>query len=168
MKWVKASERKPDALKDRHRLNVKYKGFADSIICIKGRWYWNNDTPTEYLINAESWSAIEWLDESTPPVSAEVCDCCGSTDNHIQCVCHKCRNKWMPQTPPVSAMEDGWVKAETPPETNERVLCLCDTGLRRVGYFYKNEWEQDGPYSSFKQDGYTVTHWHPLPPPPSK
>ncbi len=71
-------------------------------------------------------------------------------------------------TPPVSAMEDGWVKAETPPETNERVLCLCDTGLRRVGYFYKNEWEQDGPYSSFKQDGYTVTHWHPLPPPPSK
>ena len=77
--------------------------------------------------------------------------------------------KWLDEsTPPVSAMEDGWVKAETPPETNERVLCLCDTGLRRVGYFYKNEWEQDGPYSSFKQDGYTVTHWHPLPPPPSK
>ncbi len=134
MKWVKASERMPVALKDRQRINIKYKGVADSIINISGRWYWNNDVPTEYLISQDSLIAIEWLDESTPPVSA---------------------------------MEDGWVKVETPPKTGKRVLCLCDTGLMRVGYFYKNGWEQDGPYSSFEQDGYTITHWRPLPPPPS-
>ena len=70
MKWVKASERMPVALKDRQRINIKYKGVADSIINISGRWYWNNDVPTEYLISQDSLLAIEWLDESTPPVSA--------------------------------------------------------------------------------------------------
>ena len=28
------------------------------------------------------------------PCTTHVCDCCGSTENHQQRVCHKCRNKW--------------------------------------------------------------------------
>lgn len=55
------------------------------------------------ILNAMDEYALQQAQASTPPVSAEVCDCCGSTESHLQCVCHNCRNKWTPQAPPVSA-----------------------------------------------------------------
>jgi hypothetical protein len=68
MKWVRASVQKmPPPLADRKRLNIKYKGEPDLLVCRDGLWFWYADTDQYSMQNRvhnHSWSAIEWLDES--------------------------------------------------------------------------------------------------------
>lgn len=66
MEWVKASERLPAAPgKNRHKINVKYRGSADVIQYINGIWYWLHEgKSTQYPVIDELWEAIQWLDES--------------------------------------------------------------------------------------------------------
>src|SRR6185369_6118834 len=66
MRWRKASERLPEGI-DGQRLNIKYKGKADTLTFLSKRWCWLDNSITEsekYPVDKDSWSAIEWLDES--------------------------------------------------------------------------------------------------------
>lgn len=57
-----------------------------------------------------------------------------------------------------------WVSVEERlPEPIQRVLCLTSSGLRGVGYLYKNAFVQDGVGMTFPESGYVVTHWMSLP-----
>ena len=205
MKWVKASERMPVALKDRQRINIKYKGVADSIINISGRWYWNNDVPTEYLISQDSLLAIEWLDESTPPVSAndaalmdvdkpdgvyavnlswginyhptdlskvmKAKDCL-FIGTGKECADFIYKNK----PAPVSAMEDGWVDVRNALPDNEGLYLAWVTNHSFLGppesffivyYGFANDEDATEMFWSYMMKPIDVTHWRPLPPPPS-
>ena len=83
-------------------------------------------------------------------------------------------------SPSVSAMEDGWVKVEDKlPEPHKcvvgwhskqlmPVVCFIQNGIKTnywslvTGCFYT-----DGMETIQSVTG-SITHWHPLPPPPSK
>ncbi len=67
LRWVKASG--PPIGKENHaRLHIKHKGVPDILIWVTGRWYWwlgNIHKSLAYPVDKETWSDIEWLDEST-------------------------------------------------------------------------------------------------------
>jgi len=66
--------------------------------------------------------------------------------------------------------KEQWVKIEEGgkmPGEGERVLCLTSSGLMSVGFFYKGVWERNDVSKSFAEHGYTITHWMPLPTPPT-
>lgn len=66
MKWIKASERLPEKV-DKRKLNAKYKGQPELLVCLEGSWYWYELSFLEsrkYPVDKDSWSVIEWIDES--------------------------------------------------------------------------------------------------------
>lgn len=48
----------------------------------------------------------------------------------------------------------------------EPVLCLTQTGLMRVGWTIFDRWYLGNGYAD--EQGYSVTHWMPLPEPPTE
>jgi hypothetical protein len=48
-----------------------------------------------------------------------------------------------------------------------RVLCCTDSGYITQGYLMNGDWMYDARSVKFKDYGYIVTHWMPLPPKPS-
>ena len=103
-------------------------------------------------------------------------------------------NRLDESTPPVYAMEDGWVKVEDGcemPEVGSQVLITVDysewgKNERRIfiaNVHFADELRPYGGLNSLTGSGFltgiyfsvphipnpdAVTHWHPLPPPPSK
>jgi hypothetical protein len=81
LKWVKASDQMPPTPDDKKRLHINYKGRPNILIYLNGIWCWLDDTDfnsSDYPVHDDSWSAIEWLDEScqadsgvTPAVEKE-------------------------------------------------------------------------------------------------
>jgi hypothetical protein len=70
MKWVKAKERPIPTPAERSRVNIKYKDKPDLLVYWNGNWYWydgDNKFPEDNIVHQDSWSAIEWLDESPQP-----------------------------------------------------------------------------------------------------
>lgn len=66
-RWIKASERLPivPENKQRHCINIKYKGTPDTLLWYHGSWYWSKDNVNDslqYPVHNDSWSAIEWLE----------------------------------------------------------------------------------------------------------
>ena len=68
--------------------------------------------------------------------------------------------------------DNKWIKIKenypsTLPNNGNIVLCLTNTGLMTIGFIYKGVWERNDVAKSFQEHGYVVTHWRPLPAPPS-
>lgn len=74
--WVKATTEMPVGKKDREKISVKYKGSPDVLIFLEGKWNWWDDLYDKrnpmidkcYVVNPDSWAAIEWLKESPQQV----------------------------------------------------------------------------------------------------
>jgi hypothetical protein len=67
LKWVKASEQMPPTAYDKKRLHIKFEGEPRLLIYLNGIWCWLDDTDfnsSDYPVFENSWSDIEWLDES--------------------------------------------------------------------------------------------------------
>lgn len=67
--WVKATHRPIPVPGERQKVHIKYKGKPDLLVYWNGNWYWydgDNQFPEDNIVHQSSWSAIEWLDESTP------------------------------------------------------------------------------------------------------
>lgn len=64
--WVKASERLPPEGIEKQRISIRYKGNPDVLIFTEGRWCWYDEKGNSdwFVVKGDSWSAIEWLDES--------------------------------------------------------------------------------------------------------
>lgn len=66
--WVKASEggKNLPKIKKYGRLAIRYKGQPDLLRKVNGNWCWVNEKweDEDYKVHAESWTAIEFLDES--------------------------------------------------------------------------------------------------------
>lgn len=64
------------------------------------------------------------------------------------------------------AKEHLWVQVSCLPVEGKRVLLLTDFGCMEVGYLLNGEWERNWAGDTFKESGYTITHWSNLPPKP--
>lgn len=74
-------------------------------------------------------------------------------------------------TPPVSARENGWVKVEDRLPENEDEVLVVHTEAGGISIaFYCDELKRWVPTDTdIERNGQIlVTHWRPLPPPPSK
>jgi len=65
-RWTKASEHGKPTGNDRQRISIKYKGNPDVLIFINENWCWfDSMSGSDYfIVQEDSWSAIEWLSES--------------------------------------------------------------------------------------------------------
>lgn len=73
--WVKASEKPIPIPENRTFHHIKYKGVPDMLEYYHGSWYWydtskDKRTPS-MLVQPDSWSAIEWLDETAQQAPVE-------------------------------------------------------------------------------------------------
>lgn len=67
--WVKAMELMPTG-QEKKKLHIKYKGVPDVLVFLNGRWCWNDNSfsaAKDFVVQKDSWSAIEWLSEPTAP-----------------------------------------------------------------------------------------------------
>lgn len=62
-------------------------------------------------------------------------------------------------------LPDGWIKCSERMPVNSDIPCFvyCKDGVRRTGYFDGNDWAMNGKYYEIQ----FVTHWQPLPAPPT-
>ena len=73
-------------------------------------------------------------------------------------------------------MKDKWISVEERlPEgepSGKRYLVHTNTGNITLGYYYFNydgnelDWQMESQTGNFKDWGYIITHWMPLPKPP--
>ncbi len=62
-----------------------------------------------------------------------------------------------------------WINVnDSLPPQGERVLVYCSSGLIDKGYRLGGLWERDWAGMTFKEAGYKITHWMPLPEPPQQ
>ena len=193
MKWIKASERLPIFS---HKTISRFIHTQTPLF----------DAQNFAIINPDKVNEWEWLDESTPPVSAndaalmdvdkpdgvyavnlswginyhptdlskvmKAKDCL-FIGTGKECADFIYKNK----PAPVSAREDGWVDVRNALPDNEGLYLAWVTNHSFLGppesffivyYGFANDEDATEMFWSYMMKPIDVTHWRPLPPPPSK
>lgn len=129
-----------EGLPDKVRVNVKYKGYANIIYNYK-KDEWCFDDSEGMIVFPKDWEHIEWLDESQSSAS-----------------------------PTADGMEGGWISVEDRLPEGIYVPCLVcnmDAPEYNKHVFVASFFGQTKSFSTDNKFIGTITHWRPLPAPPT-